>query len=246
MTSVGLLYPGYSAEDDYPTFAARVRADGIDLDLPLVHTRMDVDAHEVGPLLDIGKADYLADGARELVVQGAESVMWACTSGSFVFGPDGAADQVAQLAQSCGRPASSTSFAFVDACRALGVTRVAVAASYPQDIAERFVAFLGAADIEVVSMGSHGIITAAEVGTLTRDQVVDVVRGADLSDGVEAVLVPDTAMHTLAWLDDLEAAAGRPVLTANQVTVWKGLDLLGATPSIPGAGALFAAPEAQE
>lgn len=240
MTSVGLLYPGYSAEDDFPDFASRTRELGVEVDLPLVHTRMDVDAHEVGPLLDIGSADYLADGARDLVAQGAQSVMWACTSGSFVFGWEGAAEQVDQLAQSSGRPASSTSFAFVDACRALGVDRVAVAASYPHDIAERFVDFLRAADIEVVGMGSHGIVTAAEVGTLGREQVIDVVRGADLSDTVQAVLVPDTAMHTLAWLDDLEEAAGRPVLTANQVTIWKGLDLLGAAPRIPHAGSLFA------
>ncbi|WP_018155434.1 maleate cis-trans isomerase family protein [Demetria terragena] len=238
--TVGMLYPGYSAEDDYPAFAARVRDAGIPIDLPLIHTRMDIDAHEVGPLLDIGNADYLADGARELVALGAQSVMWACTSGSFVFGWKGAADQVEQLSQACERPASSTSFAFVDACRALNIERVAVAASYPQDIAERFVAFLRAADIEVVGMGSHGIITAAEVGTLGRDQVEQVVTGADLSAHVQAVLVPDTAMHTLAWLDDLERAAGRTVLTANQVTTWKGLDLLGHTPLIPHAGRLFA------
>lgn len=242
MSAVGLLYPGYSAEDDYPEFATRVRADGVALDLPLIHTRMDVDAHEVGPLLDIGRADYLADSARTLVSDhGADSVLWACTSGSFVFGPDGAAEQVDRLAQSCQRPASSTSFAFVDACRSLGVERVSVAASYPKDIAELFVAFLRAAGIEVIGMGSHGIVTAAEVGTLRREQVREVVVGADLSDAVQAVLVPDTAMHTLAWLDDLEKAAGRPVLTANQVTVWKGLELLGPVPTIRGAGRLFQA-----
>jgi maleate cis-trans isomerase len=53
------------------------------------------------------------------------------------------------------------------------------------------------------------------------------------------VLVPDTAMHTLSIVDKLEAAVGKPVLTANQVTVWKGLDLLGPVPELPGLGALF-------
>src|SRR3546814_3756787 len=82
-------------------------------------------------------------------------------------------------------------------------------------------------------MGSHGIITAAEVGTLEPDRVVDMVTAADHPDA-EAVLVPDTAMHTLAVIDRLEAAVGKPVLTANQVTVWKGLQLVGAAPAIPG------------
>lgn len=242
MPTVGLLYPGYSAEDDYPRFVARLREAGVrPPDLPLVHTRMDEDAHRVDALLEIGRADHLAAGGRELVAEhGAESVVWACTSGSFVFGWEGAREQAEQLAEAVGRPASSTSFAFVDACRHLGIERVSVAASYPQDIAEAFVAFLGAAGIEVVAMGSHGIVTAAEVGTLGREQVLAVVRGADLSERVQAVLVPDTAMHTLEWLSDAEAETGRPVLTANQVTIWKGLQLLGVRPSLPGSGRLFA------
>ncbi len=65
------------------------------------------------------------------------------------------------------------------------------------------------------------------------------VRAADHPDA-EAVLVPDTAMHTLAIVDDLEAAVGKPVLTANQVTVWKGLQLLGPVPAFAGLGTLFA------
>jgi maleate cis-trans isomerase len=46
-------------------------------------------------------------------------------------------------------------------------------------------------------------------------------------------------MHSLAWLDELEAAAGMPVLTANQVTVFEGLRLAGRVPPLPGLGALF-------
>ena len=43
----------------------------------------------------------------------------------------------------------------------------------------------------------------------------------------EAILVPDTALHTVAWLEQLEAAVGKPVLTANQVTFWEALRLAG-------------------
>ena len=75
--------------------------------------------------------------------------------------------------------------------------------------------------------GSHGIVTAAEVGTLAPGRVVEMACAAD-HPAAEAVLIPDTAMHTLFILDDLEQAVGKPVLTANQVTVWKGLDLAGA------------------
>ncbi len=231
---IGLLYPGFSASDDYDVLAGPLASIGVEVQL--AHTFVGVDAHEVQALLDLGSADRLADGVAEL--SGCDAVLWACTSGSFVFGWDGAYRQAEQVAATAGVPASSTSLAFVSACRALDVSSVSVAASYPADVAQEFVAFLGAAGIEVTAMGSHGIHTADEVGTLDREQVLAIVASAELA-GAQALLVPDTAMHTLRWLEDLEAAAGVPVLTANQVTVSEGLRLLGIEAPVPGFGALM-------
>jgi maleate cis-trans isomerase len=235
MATVGLLYPGHSAEDDFPALESRV--DGA-FRLPVVITSVGEDAHRVDALLDLGRAERLAEGAAQLAAEKPDAVMWACTSGSFVFGLEGARDQASGIAAALGVPASSTSIAFIDALRHLGVHRVAVAASYPDDVAQHFVRFLRAGGAEVVAMGSHGIVTAAEVGTLEPAQVVAMVKAADRPDA-EAVLVPDTAMHTLAIIHELEAAVGKPVLTANQVTVWKGLQLLGPIPALPGLGTLF-------
>jgi maleate cis-trans isomerase len=234
--TVGLLYPGYGAEDDFPALERRLAGA---VHLPLTHTSVGEDAHRVDALLDLGSADRLAEGARELIDRSSpDSVMWACTSGSFVFGWDGAREQVDGVATIVGRPVSSTSIAFVEAVRALGLRRVAVVASYPEDVAKHFVEFLRCGGIEVASLGSHGIVTAAEVGTLDRDRVIAMVRAGDVEDA-DAVLVPDTAMHSLAWLDDLEAATGKPVLTANQVTVWEGLRIADGNTRLAGMGALF-------
>lgn len=236
MPTVGLLYPGFGAEDDFPELERRQD----DLRLPLVHTSVGEDAHRVDALLDLGGAGRLAEGAQSLVTEHRpDSVMWACTSGSFVFGWEGAREQVRRLQEVTGLPTSSTSLAFVEACRALGLGRVSVAASYPQDVAEHFVEFLGRGGIEVTAMGSHGIVTAAEVGTLGYEQVEAIATGADVSDGAQAVLIPDTAMHSLQWVDRLEAAVGLPVLTANQVTVWQGLNLLGDVAPRETLGSLF-------
>ncbi|MGV0741219.1 maleate cis-trans isomerase family protein [Mycolicibacterium sp. XJ870] len=237
MATVGILYPGHSAEDEFPSLEARL---GTAIRLPVAITTVGEDAHRVDALLDLGGAERLADGVVRLAAAQPDSMMWACTSGSFVFGPDGAREQVDKLAATAGVPASSTSIAFADALRHLGIHRVAVAASYPEDVARHFVAFLAAEGADVVAMGSHGIITAAEVGTLEPEQVVAMVRAADHPDA-QAVLVPDTAMHTLGFIDRLESAVGKPVLTANQVTVWKGLQMITPVPPIPGLGSLFGA-----
>ncbi|MHA6799427.1 maleate cis-trans isomerase family protein [Bounagaea algeriensis] len=233
--SVGLLYPGYGAEDDFPALEARL---GGAVRLPLVHTSVGEDAHRVDALLDLGSDVRLHDGARVLGSERPDSIMWACTSGSFVFGWDGAHDQVRELAAAAGLPASSTSIAFVNAARALQLRSVAVAASYPEDVAARFRDFLGHGGIDVTTVVSNDIVTAAEVGTLGKEAVLELVAAVS-DDEAEAVLVPDTAMHSLAWLDELEAAAGKPVLTANQVTIWEGLRLLGPVPKLSATGSLF-------
>ncbi|MGW7368591.1 maleate cis-trans isomerase family protein [Streptomyces sp. NPDC054841] len=239
MTTVGLLYPGHSAEDDYPRIAVLLDSD---IRLPLFHTDIGEDAHREDALIEMGAAGRLAAGVEQLRLAGAESLVWACTSGSFIRGWEGAQQQIRELAQTAGLPASSTSFAFVHAVRALGAARVAVAATYPDDITASFEEFLRAAGLEVTGTRASGIVTAAEVGTWGREQVLELARAGD-DPRAEVVLMPDTALHTVAHLAELEAALGKPVLTANQVTVWEGLRLADRRAWADELGTLFARPD---
>jgi maleate cis-trans isomerase len=234
---LGMLYPGYAAEDDLPWLVEALFEDG-SVVADVVHTSIDGDDHTVESLLDMGRGDRLAAGAATLRSNGADVAVWACTSGSFVYGWDGARRQVEQLAEAFGGPASSTSLAFVEALRALGAERVAIAATYPDDVTRCFVGLLGDAGFGVLASDSNDIATATEAGTAGRDAVLALAAAGDHPDA-DVLLVPDTALHTVRWLGDLEAAAGKPVLTANQVTVWEGLRLTGTTSHLGGAGRLF-------
>lgn len=234
---LGFLYPFHGAEDDYPRMAAMVtpstRAE-------VVHTSISEDAHRVDALLETGSIDRLLEGVAELANRDISAAMWACTSGSFVLGLQGARAQVVPLQEALGVPVSSTSLAFLDASAALGLQRVSIGATYPQDIAELFAALLEAGGLEVVGMRSLGILAGLDVGsTLGLDDVLELVRQAD-DPAADAILLPDTALHTAAWMEDLEAVAGKPVLTANQVTMWKALQLAGVRHGrAPALGRLF-------
>ncbi|WP_105033985.1 maleate cis-trans isomerase family protein [Cryobacterium aureum] len=233
--TVGMLYPGFGAEDDYPYLEEVL---GGYAQLPLVHTSVGVDAHEVEALLDLGKSERLLEGAAALQASAPDAVMWACTSGSFVFGWEGAHQQVAEVEAAIGVPVSSTSLAFVEAVRALGLTTVAVAATYPHDVAQHFARLLGDAGITVLELVSHDIKTAALAGELDHDGVLALARSND-SPAAQAILIPDTALHSARWINELEAALGKPVLTANQVTVWQGLRLAGEIHPTDELGTLF-------
>ncbi|MFJ2236850.1 decarboxylase [Streptomyces sp. NPDC087859] len=235
MTALGFLYPGHSAEDDYPRIEQLL---GSDVRLDVVHTDIGEDAHRPDALRRMGSAERLAAGVEELRMAGAESVVWACTSGSFVYGWEGAHEQIRGLARTAGLPASSTSFAFVHAARELGARRVAVGATYPDDVAALFAEFLRAGGLEVTGVKGAGIITAAEVGTWGEKEVFALARSADTPDA-DVILLPDTALHTAAHLPALEKELGKPVLTANQVTVWEGLRLTDRRVNAPSLGSLF-------
>ncbi|MFF4348808.1 decarboxylase [Streptomyces sp. NPDC001530] len=235
MTALGFLYPGHSAEDDYPRIEQLL---GSDIRLTLVHTDIGEDAHRVDALLEMGSQARLAAGVEELRLSGAEAVVWACTSGSFVYGWQGAHEQIRALARTAGLPASSTSFAFAHALGEIGARRVAVAATYPDDVAGLFVAFLKDAGVEVTGVRGAGVITAAEVATWGLDQILALAREADHPDA-SAVLLPDTALHTASHIPALEAALAKPVLTANQVTVWEALRLADRRVNAPQLGTLF-------
>lgn len=232
---IGFLYPGHAAEDDYPRLAKSMRPT---VKAEVVHTSIGEDAHRVDALRDMGGKPRLLEGARTLADHNVSSVVWSSTSASFVFGWEGAREQISLLEGVMEIPASTTAFGFISAALAIGARKVAVVATYPDDIARLFEEFLNVADIEVLRVSSHGIVTATEVGTLGRDRVMEMVKTNDVADA-EALLVPDTALHTVACLDDLENAVGKPVLTANQVTFWEALRLARVLQPQEGLGSLF-------
>ncbi|KUN83120.1 decarboxylase [Streptomyces bungoensis] len=237
MTALGFLYPGHSAEDDYRRIEQLL---GSDIRMDLVHTDIGEDTHRVDALRELGAPERLAAGMEGLRLTGAETVVWASTSGGFVHGWEGAQEQVRALARLAGMPASSTSFGFVNAARELGVRRVAVGTAYPESVAALFGDFLRAGGLEVVSLRSSGTATAAEAAGWGEEEVLTLARAADApGSGAQAVLLPDTALHTAACLPLLEKTLSKPVLTACQVSVREGLRLADRRVNAPTLGALF-------
>ncbi len=232
---IGILYPLYAAEDDYPRLAAALKPP---VEVEVVHTDSP-NLHGIPETLVTGSRAYLRAGVEQLKPRNVAVCLWACTSASFVFGVKGARRQARDLADALGVPCSSTSLAFLSACRTLGLKRVSVAATYPDDLSEAFRIFLESDGIEVVRMGCMELWTGDEVALVEREAVLRFARANDHPDA-EAVLIPDTALHTAGLLTELERAVGKTVLTANQVTMWEALRLSNRLTPQSGLGRLMA------
>ncbi|GAA4616449.1 maleate cis-trans isomerase family protein [Saccharopolyspora hordei] len=167
---------------------------------------------------------------RDLLVPEPEVVAYACTSGSFVNGATGERALVEVMLQAGAPAAVTASGALVQALQTLGITRISVATPYVVSVTDRLRAFLGEYGIEVVASVGLGLL--GQIWKVGYGQVVDIVRSADRPEA-EAMFISCTNLPTYDIIGPLEQELGKPVLTANQVTLWAALRMMGLRPVAP-------------
>lgn len=172
----------------------------------------------------LGDDAEIRSTARCLTAVGPEAVVFACTSGSFVNGIEGARRISAAIGEEAGAPAVTTSEALLEALDALDVTRLAIATPYVARLTVRLEDFLAADGRTVV--GTAGLGLDRLIWHVPYATTADLVRQAD-RPGAQAVFVSCTNLPTFHIIAALEDELGKPVLTANQVTAWAGLRRLG-------------------
>ena len=231
---IGVLYPGRPCAvgeyDDFPNQASFP----VELFTEFIEAP---DSHVVADLFTTGEFDRLAEGGRRLLDRRPDVVLWACTSGSFVYGKEGARDQVQAIADATGVVTTSTSLAFVAALESLGWRKVAVLGPYPPDLLAYFETFLGDNGIDVVSITAMDSPTGTHSASLGLDEF-SVALGRLVLDDVDCVLLPDTAAFGLAVASALSEAAQRPVLAANPVSLWHATRMVGVCSREPLFGVL--------
>ncbi len=232
---LGIIFPCQDMRDDYLPLLAAVGS-SVEAHFAVVES---VDDHDPVALAQYGgRIENLRPGIERLRPQCPAVVVYACTSGSFgcAVGPE---QQAAEMAAEVGIPAINTTQAFGAAVRALGVQRVAVAGTYPAATVALFAAYLRRHGVAVVAQSALNLPSGAAVTELPAADVYRFIAAGD-DPAAEAVLVPDTALTTTQHIAALEVELGKPVLTANQVTVWYALQVAGVPAHAPGFGRLLA------
>ena len=177
---------------------------------------------------------------RNLRIVAPTCVAYACTSGSFVGGLGHDRAIIQRLGRVVDAPVTTTSTAMVGALRVMGVDRVAVAAPYLNELSERLRAFLEASGFKVTDVRALNL--GQEFGAVPAAEAYRLARRAD-SPGADGVFVACTALPTLPVIEHLEEDLGKPVITANQATMWEALRLSGvSTTSMSGRGSLYRRP----
>jgi maleate isomerase len=189
----------------------------------------------LGMAEEISDHEEIQGAVRSLVAIRPAVVTYACTSGSFVHGVEGArALSNAMLA--AGAPAAvTTSEGLLMALEALRVTRVAVATPYLAELTDRLTSFLEQGGKSVVS--HEGLGLDRDIWKVPYAVTCELIRRADRPDA-EAIFVSCTNLPTYDLIAHMERELGKPVITANQVTAWSALRLIGREAVGPGQALL--------
>jgi maleate isomerase len=196
-------------------------------------------------VLEVAEGRQFVQLAEDLATVRPHAIAWMCTSGSFSRGVEWDQELCRMLSEHSRCPATTTSTALVTALHTLGVRRVALATPYEAPVVTRLVEYLAAFGIEAVSSVGLGLIRDWEISTLPPLEMAALIREADTPDA-EAIFLSDTCLVLSPLAEALEADLGKPVFSANMVTMWHSLRLAGVNDDLPGMGTLFRLRAARE
>jgi maleate isomerase len=227
---VGLLVPSSNSTQE-PEFAQMLPAS-----VSLHVTRLSLS--RIDPESTVNIVAELEKESRKLADAAVDIVVLAATAPSTRMGKGYDAQLIKRMEDASGKPATTAATAMLDAFAALGVRRVALAAAWSETTNKWVAAFLESHGIEVLSQVAMGVVSNNEVGRLHPDTAFEHGRKADRKEA-DAVFLACGNWWTASVVEKLEEAAGKPVLTTNNMTVWHALKKIGVPEGVPGYGRLL-------
>lgn len=179
----------------------------------------------------VGDLDVVEQSTRDLRSVSPSVYAYGCTSGSFVKGLVAQRRMVEAMRAVGGADAVTASGGLLQALTHLGVDRIAVATPYEPHVTQRLGAFLWEAGIEVVSSEHLGL--TGDIWKVPYETTRELVRRTDRPEA-EAIVVSCTNLATYDVIAPLEEELGKPVISANQATMWAALRALGRQGVGPG------------
>lgn len=162
--------------------------------------------------------------ARLLADARVDVVAWAGTSGSWL-GVEREHALVRRLSDATGVPATTSTIAVLEACRAYGVARLGLVSPYTADVSAQISEELGRNGIDVVDQRFSGLSTNFEFAAVGEAEVTPMIAAA--SRDADAVAVMCTNVDAVAASARAEARLGRPVFDSIGATVWHAAVLAG-------------------
>ncbi|MHB1160303.1 MAG: maleate cis-trans isomerase family protein [Chloroflexota bacterium] len=186
----------------------------------------------------------LAEAARLIGELKPDLVAFTCTAGSMVVGPGYDKHECEVMSEAAGGvPATTTTTACLNAFRFLGAKKLAVGGPYIDEVNQRFKYVLDNSGFEVLAIKGLQIVGMKELASTLPTEAYRIgLEAIQAAPEADAIFIPCTTFRAIDIIDRLEKETGKPVITANQASLWECLRLVGIDDPVNGFGMLLRRP----
>jgi len=189
-------------------------------------------------------ADGIATASSLLATAEVDVIAFGCTSCTYYV----PAEEIhATMAREARCPTVVTAEAVTKALRHLKIERVAAVGPRTEMVTKREIEFLQTEGFDVVSTRCLGLGATEEerrgIGRVPPEVLYRLAISADRPDA-QALFVSCTQFPTIEMIAELESHLGKPVVTSNQATFWRCMQLTGYRKPIDGFGKLLSSLDA--
>lgn len=165
----------------------------------------------------VSDATHLTAATRNVLHVEPEVVAYLCTSGSFIKGIEYERSLRETICRAGAANAVTTSGALLEAIGHLGITNLSIMTPYDEILTGKLRDFLAEAGCAVVRSDHLGL--GGGIWKVNYRTIAERILGAD-DPRAEAIFVSCTNLPTYDIIEPLEKVLGKPILTANQLTMW--------------------------
>lgn len=184
--------------------------------------------------------EHMADAASRIQPDTRPDVIsYSCTSGSIVIGEERVMQEI-QKGAPWARPMCLVT-GVVDALRELGVRRIVVGTPYLDEVNTAEADFLVDKGFEVLDIQGLNLTTGTEMGRVTPEFWKTFACEIDCPEA-QAIFLSCGGIRAVEVVEEIEQAAGKPVITSNQAQFWSCLRRAGIQDEIRGFGQIFSRP----
>lgn len=181
--------------------------------------------------------DHMADAASRIQPDiRPDIVSYSCTSGSIILGEDRVYSEIRKGAP-WAQPMCLVR-GVIDALNAIGAKKIVVGTPYLDEINTAEAEFLHAHGFTVLDIQGLNLSTGIEFGRVTPAYLKEFALEIDRPEA-EAIFLSCGGIRSLDVIEEIEAVAGKPVITSNQAQFWSCLRRAGVNDSLSGFGRLF-------
>lgn len=228
----------------------------IGLLVPSTNTTMEVDFHRLAPdgvsvhtarlktqkeatIETLVKMEEETEEAAESVATAEVNVIvYGCTSGSFIKGPEWNKKMIKKLESKTKLPVVTTAQAMIEALREMKMKKISVTTPYVKVTNDRLVTFLENHNFQVLDLKTFDMLDQFAHAQIEPSEIYSLAKKSDKPEA-DGIFIACTQMRALDIIEALERDIKKPVITATQASMWLALKVSKVSMTKEGFGTLM-------